>query len=66
MRISYYYGEHPAFFQTDTKSYEKYKKAGWKKSKTMCYNYYVYLCPDEKTLDKISILQRDIPLLVTQ
>ena len=31
--FSYYYGEHPAFFQTDTKSYEKYKKTGWKNPK---------------------------------
>lgn len=32
----------------------------------MCYNYYVYLCPDAKIPNKIRILQRDIPLLVTR
>ena len=56
----------PCVFPNRYEKLRKIQKSGVEKSKTMCYNYYVYLCPDEKTLDKISILQRDIPLLVTQ
>ena len=56
----------PCVFPNRYEKLRKIQKSGVEKSKTMCYNYYVYLCPDTKMPDKIRILQRDIPLLVTQ